>query len=50
MRRALGMMVVEGVDTNLSLHLRILDDPDFLAGRLDTAFLDRFLAGGATAA
>ena len=50
MRRALGMMVVEGVDTNLPLHLRVLGDPDFLAGRLDTAFLDRFLADGATAA
>ncbi len=44
MRRALGMMVVEGVDTNLPLHLRILDDPACLAGRLTTTFLDRFLA------
>ena len=50
MRRALGMMVVEGVDTTLPLHLRILDDPDFLAGRLTTAFLDRFLDAGASAA
>ena len=50
MRRALGMMVVEGVDTTLPLHLRILDDPDFLAGRLTTAFLDRFLDAGAPAA
>ena len=50
MRRALGMMVVEGIDTNLSLHLRILGDPDFLAGRLSTAFLDRLLADGAPAA
>ena len=50
MRRALGMMVVEGVDTTLALHLRILDDPDFLAGRLTTAFLDRFIAAGAPAA
>ena len=50
MRRALGMMVVEGVDTTLPLHLRVLDDPDFLAGRLTTAFLDRFLDAGAPAA
>jgi acetyl-CoA carboxylase biotin carboxylase subunit len=50
MRRALGMMVVEGVDTTLPLHLRILDDPDFLAGRLTTTFLDRLLASGAPAA
>ncbi len=50
MRRALGMMVVEGVDTNIPLHLRILDDPDYLAGRLTTTFLDRFLGTGAPAA
>lgn len=50
MRRALGMMVVEGVDTTLPLHLRILDDPVYLAGRLTTAFLDRFLADGTAAA
>ena len=50
MRRALGMMVVEGVDTNLPLHLRILQDPDYLAGRLTTAFLDRFLEAGTPAA
>ena len=47
MRRALGMMVVEGVDTTLPLHLRILEDPDFLAGRITTTFLDRLLASGA---
>ena len=50
MRRALGMMVVEGVDTNISLHLRILDDPDFVAGRLTTTYLDRFLEAGTPAA
>ena len=49
-RRALGMMVVEGVDTNVPLHVRILEDPDFLAGTLTTAFLDRFVAAGAPAA
>jgi biotin carboxylase len=25
------------------LHLRILSDPDFVAGRLSTAFMERFL-------
>ena len=50
MRRALGMMVVEGVDTTLPLHLRILQDPDFLAGRLTTTFLDRMVAAGAPGA
>ena len=49
MRRALGMMVVEGVDTTLPLHLRILGDPDYLAGHLTTTFLDRFLEAGTPA-
>jgi acetyl-CoA carboxylase biotin carboxylase subunit len=43
MRRCLEMMVVEGIKTNISLHLRILDDPDFLAGQLDTGFMERLL-------
>ena len=43
MRRALEMTVIEGIDTNIPLHLRILQDPDFLAGRFTTTFLDRFV-------
>jgi len=37
------VMVVEGIKTNIALHLRILDDPDFQAGRLDTRFMERFM-------
>ncbi|OFV90122.1 MAG: acetyl-CoA carboxylase biotin carboxylase subunit [Acidobacteria bacterium RIFCSPLOWO2_12_FULL_65_11] len=44
MRRTLEMTVIEGIKTTIPLHLRILNDPDFLAGRLSTAFLERFLA------
>ncbi len=44
MRRTLEMTVVEGVKTTIPLHLRILDDPDFVAGRLSTSFMERFLA------
>jgi acetyl-CoA carboxylase biotin carboxylase subunit len=43
MRRCVEVMWVEGVKTNLPLHRRILDDPDFQAGRFDTRFLERFL-------
>jgi len=43
MRRSLEVMVVEGIKTNIALHLRILDDPDFQAGRLDTRFMERFM-------
>ncbi len=42
MRRALAMTVIEGIETTVPLHRRILDDPDFLRGRLSTAFMDRF--------
>jgi acetyl-CoA carboxylase biotin carboxylase subunit len=50
MRRALEMFVVEGIKTSIPLHRKILADPDFAAGRLDTHFLDRFatLSAGQT--
>jgi len=44
MRRALEMMVVEGIKTTIPLHLRILSDSEFVAGKLSTAFMDRLLA------
>ena len=43
MRRALESMVVEGVKTTIPLHLKILNDPDFIAGNFTTRFMDRFL-------
>ena len=43
MRRTLEMTVVDGIKTTIPLHLKILSDPDFVAGRLSTAFMDRFL-------
>jgi acetyl-CoA carboxylase biotin carboxylase subunit len=42
MRRCLEVMVVEGIKTNIPLHRKILEDPDFQAGRIDTRFMDRF--------
>jgi len=39
MRRALDMFVVEGIYTTIPLHQRIMNDPDFIAGRTDTSFL-----------
>jgi acetyl-CoA carboxylase biotin carboxylase subunit len=44
MKRCLDVMVVEGIKTNIPLQRLILDDPDFVAGRLDTGFMERFLA------
>ena len=42
--RALYEYFVGGIKTNISLFRRILKDPDFRAGNLDTGFLDRLLA------
>ncbi len=45
-RRALDFFVIEGVKTTIPLHRRILDDPDFVAGRLSTRFMERLSAKG----
>src|SRR5215468_2505117 len=42
--RALNEYFVGGIKTNISLFRRILGDPEFAAGRLDTGYLDRLLA------
>jgi acetyl-CoA carboxylase, biotin carboxylase subunit len=43
MRRALEMTIIEGIRTSVPLHLRIVGDADFQAGRLHTGFMDRFV-------
>jgi len=43
MKRTLEMSVVEGIRTSIPLHLKILNDPDFVAGRLSTHFMERFM-------
>ncbi|MCC7343174.1 MAG: acetyl-CoA carboxylase biotin carboxylase subunit, partial [Bryobacterales bacterium] len=40
-RRALDMFVIEGIQTSIPLHKKILSHPDFAAGKLDTGFLQR---------
>jgi len=44
MQRCLEVVVVEGIKTNIPLHQRIMSDPDFRAGRIDTKFLERYQA------
>ena len=46
MARALEMFIVEGIYTTIPLHRRILRDPEFRAGRVDTNFIERFLKAG----
>ncbi len=43
MRRTLEMTVIEGIKTSIPLQLRILAEPDFVAGRLHTHFMERFM-------
>ena len=42
MRRTLEMTVVDGIKTSIPMHLKILADKDFQAGRLSTSFMERF--------
>ena len=46
LRRALGEYQIQGIRTNIPFFRRVLEHPDFLAGRLDTGFIDRVLAAG----
>src|SRR5882672_536295 len=52
MRRTLEMTVLEGIKTTIPMHLKILAEPDFIAGKLSTAFMERYAvkpAGGTLA-
>ncbi|HEY8375576.1 MAG TPA: acetyl-CoA carboxylase biotin carboxylase subunit [Nannocystis sp.] len=41
MREALRDTVVLGIDTNLAFHLRVLAEPDFLAGDFSTRYIEQ---------
>jgi acetyl-CoA carboxylase, biotin carboxylase subunit len=43
MQAAIEMTTIVGIKTNLPLHLSILSDSDFLEGRYNTQFMERFL-------
>jgi acetyl-CoA carboxylase biotin carboxylase subunit len=49
MRRTLEMTVVDGIKTTIPLHLKILQEPDFAAGNLSTAFMERYAKPAAPA-
>jgi len=48
--RAMNEYFVGGIKTNISLFQRILRDPEFAAGKIDTGYLDRLLKSGVPAA
>ncbi len=41
MSRALGEWKIEGVETNIPFHMKILEDDSFKRGEIDTAFVQR---------
>jgi len=41
MRRALRELVIVGLPTSQSFHLRVMDDPTFLKGEIDITYLER---------
>jgi len=47
MRRALLEIVVDGIDTTVSFHRRILEDPGFLKGEIHTGYLEAWLQANA---
>jgi len=48
MRRALDEYVVEGIPTTVPFHRKVMDDPEFLAGRLHTGFIEEMKTRGET--
>ena len=42
MRRTLEMTVIEGIKTTVPVQLKIINDADFMAGKLSTSFMERF--------
>ncbi len=43
MRVALSEYQIDGIKTNIPLHQQILQDPEFLSGKVHTRYLDKFL-------
>lgn len=41
MRLALDEFVIEGVKTTIPFHRKMMDNPDFIAGNIDTKYLER---------
>ncbi|MGZ5424573.1 MAG: ATP-grasp domain-containing protein, partial [Candidatus Aminicenantales bacterium] len=47
MRAALETTTIVGIKTNIPLHLDVLSDPDFVAGRYNTQFMEDHLSSKA---
>ncbi|MGV6846472.1 MAG: acetyl-CoA carboxylase biotin carboxylase subunit [Lutibacter sp.] len=42
MRRALDEFVIEGIKTTIPFHRQLMDNPDYIAGKYTTAFMETF--------
>ena len=45
MRRALMEYTIHGIQTTIPFHRRVMADPEFLEGKIDTTYIDRRFAG-----
>ena len=43
-RRCLGEFKIGGVDTTIPFHQKIVNNPDFIAGNMDTGLIERMMA------
>jgi acetyl-CoA carboxylase, biotin carboxylase subunit len=50
LKRCLDEFVVEGIHTNIDFHKRLIEHPDFVAGKLDTGFIARMAEQESTTA
>lgn len=41
MKRALDEFVIEGIKTTIPFHQKMMENPDFIAGNIDTKYLER---------
>ena len=46
LRRALGEYVIDGIDTVIPLHQRLMNEPDFVNGDYDIHWLEKFVSKG----
>jgi len=42
MNRALQFFIIEGIESNISLHAKVINHQDFIAGNIGTRFLETF--------
>jgi len=47
LRRALGEYVIDGLETSIPLHQRLIGEAEFVNGDYDIHWLEKLVAGGA---